>query len=61
MAADYNARSDHARQAIADTAKELGLWSLVHTVTDKGGEHVHIQGLAPGDVPEAWLSIYGDD
>ena len=39
-----------------DEARGLGLWFVVH---DKGsGNHLHVQGSAPGPLPEWWLLKY---
>lgn len=37
-------------------AADLGLWFTVH---DKGsGNHLHVQGAAPGPLPDWWLEKY---
>lgn len=57
MARDFHALTAGDRSQAGATAGLLGLWWEIH---DKGsGEHLHVQGLAPGDVPEWWLSKYG--
>ena len=40
----------------ANVAAELGLWFVVH---DKGsGNHLHVQGAAPGPIEAWWLEKY---
>ncbi len=52
---DY--RSDNGKYTrAAKVAFKLGLWFVVH---DKGsGSHLHVQGAAPGPLPEWWLEKY---
>ena len=58
MARDFVAPRTEQLQVAAEVAHELGLWFIVH---DKGsGDHLHVQGLPPGDPPDWWLAKYGD-
>lgn len=42
--------------AAGATARDLGLWFVVH---DKGsGDHLHVQGAAPGPIEDWWLEKY---
>lgn len=46
---DYNPEPDKAAQAeMTHSARVLGLWGLYHL------GHMHLQGLAPGPVPDWW-------
>ena len=48
--------SDGVYGDLAGVAKDLGFWIAVH---DKGsGDHLHVQGAAPGELPEWWLEKY---
>jgi len=48
---------EHGRYVTAErTAIDLGLWFKTH---DKGsGNHLHVQGAAPGPIEEWWLEKY---
>ena len=57
MARDFVGEMEVMREA-ALAAGELGLWFVVH---DKGsGDHLHVQGLPPGEVPGWWVLKYGE-
>lgn len=57
MAVDF-AGSTAEMAAGAELAHELGLWFVIH---DKGsGNHLHLQGLPPGQVAEWWQRRYMD-
>lgn len=56
MARDYVAGHTEELNQAAIVAQVLGLWYLVH---DTGsGDHLHVQGLPPGEVPEWWTQKY---
>ena len=40
----------------AQTALNLGLWYDLHDVGS--GDHLHVQGLPPGDIPSWWRAKY---
>lgn len=56
MARDFAGPSETLRDA-AVTARALGFWTDTHDVGS--GMHLHVQGLAPGDVPAWWQEKYG--
>lgn len=51
-------RSKRLNEA-AIVARELGFWVLVHDVGS--GDHLHVQGLAPGPVPQWWIDLYATE
>ena len=51
MARDY-AGSELALKAALAQSRILGLWGLIHG--EGANEHLHVQGLPPGDVPFWW-------
>ena len=51
MGRDFGGSAEGIRQA-ARVAVELGLWILIED------DHLHVQGLPPGDVPEWWMLKY---
>jgi hypothetical protein len=55
MARDFAGPAGVLRDAAA-TARALGLWIDTHDVGS--GMHLHVQGLAPGDVPAWWACKY---
>ncbi len=57
MARDYGAVDLKALNQGAAVALELGLWLKVHDVGS--GDHLHVQGLATGEVAAWWLAKYG--
>ena len=57
MARDYSAPSQAGLDNGGRVAGELGLWFKVHDVGS--GNHLHVQGLAPGEVSEWWVAKYG--
>lgn len=58
MARDFVGPNQSAHEVGAEEAADLGLWWVIH---DKGsGDHLHVQGLPPGDVPEWWTAKYGE-
>ena len=57
MARDYVAKDQAGLEQLAQKARSLGFWVLLH---DAGsGNHVHIQGLEPGPPPLWWVEKYG--
>lgn len=56
MARDY-AGSELALKAALAQSRILGLWGLIHG--EGANEHLHVQGLPPGDVPFWWADKYG--
>lgn len=56
MANDYAAGHEEELLLAQGVANELGLWHVVHDVGS--GQHLHIQGLAPGPIPEWWRRKY---
>lgn len=58
MARDYVIPGRDYKQAAAQ-ARILGLWYVVHG--EGANEHLHVQGLPPGDIPEWWLAKYWHD
>lgn len=56
MARDFVADPSTMRDANV-TARALGFWTQLHDVGS--GNHLHVQGLPPGDVPEWWGGKYG--
>ena len=59
MARDYNASTEAGRIALASTARELGLW--YENKSHGTALIVHVQGLAPGPIPEHWRKRYLDE
>jgi len=57
MARDYGAKDQEGLDSAAEEARKLGFWLVVHNVGS--GDHLHLQGLAPGAPPEWWLAKYG--
>ena len=56
MARDFVAGHEEELVQAAIVAQVLGLWYVVH---DAGsGDHLHVQGLAPGPIPDWWLGKY---
>jgi len=56
MARDYGAETTGELREAMGIARGLGFWVDVH---DKGsGNHLHIQGLPPGNIDEWWVSKY---
>lgn len=51
-------RSQRHREA-ARVARDLGFWVEVHDVGS--GDHVHVQGLAPGEVPAEWIKQHATE
>ena len=59
MARDYGAPTVQALESATKTARELGLWFLIHAVDRRGrGIHLHVQGLPTGPVATWWLDKY---
>ena len=56
MARDFVPDNDHYG-GLDDICITLGLWFLIHGVSS--GKHLHVQGLAPGDVPAWWTERFG--
>lgn len=57
MARDYTSKTVEGLKQAKAMADNLKLWSVIHNVGS--GEHLHVQGLKPGNVPAWWLSKYG--
>lgn len=57
MARDFVAPDQEMMEAACLVAIELGLWAQVHDVGS--GNHLHVQGLSPGEVPGWWMNKYG--
>ena len=57
MARDFVALPE-VMEAAQRTANALGFWTQLHDVGS--GNHLHVQGLAPGEIPAWWASKYGD-
>ena len=55
MARDFVGTQDEMRQAQI-VANRLGFWTLLHDVGS--GDHLHVQGLPTGEVPEWWTDKY---
>lgn len=55
MARDYVGPVGEMQNA-AGTARVLGLWYVLHDVGS--GKHLHVQGLAPGEIPDWWRKKY---
>lgn len=51
-------RSARLREADA-VARELGMWTLVHDVGS--GDHLHVQGLPVGPVPQEWIEQFATE
>ena len=58
MARDY-VSDDGEYESAEVVAGMLGLWFVSHDVDS--GNHIHIQGLEPGPIPQWWLDKYGDE
>lgn len=58
MARDVVAISTDILATAALTAVELGLW-IEHEDIGQPNEHLHVQGLPPGEPPGWWLMKYG--
>lgn len=58
MARDYVAETLGELYNAEEFAESIGLWAHVHDVGS--GDHLHLQGLEPGDPPEWWLAKYGE-
>lgn len=60
MAQDFGAPTrkllDHAMKVAVE---EFGFWVEVHDVGS--GMHLHVQGLPPGDVPQEWVDLHGEE
>lgn len=55
LAKDFTADEGDYTQAELE-AYDLGLWFRTH---DKGsGDHLHVQGAAPGELPAWWVEKY---
>ena len=52
MARDFVGSIDQMREA-AVVARDLGLWYNLHDVGS--GNHLHVQGLPPGEIPDWWV------
>lgn len=57
MARDFAAPSQAGLDQGMAAARELGFWTEVHDVGS--GDHLHVQGLPPGEVPQWWQDKYG--
>jgi len=57
MARDFVAESQELMEEAAAVARSLGFWVKVHDVGS--GDHVHVQGIAPGEIPGWWSAKYG--
>jgi len=57
MARDFAAPDVEMLREAEIVALALGFWTQVHDVLS--GDHLHVQGLPPGDVPEWWMNKYG--
>ena len=57
--ADMNIRLSILERA-RDFARSLGLWTELEIYPNAEWlDHLHVQGLAPGPVPDWWLDKYG--
>jgi hypothetical protein len=56
MARDFAAPSKAGLEQASLQARELEFWHTVHDVGS--GKHLHVQGLAPGPVPEWWTDKF---
>ena len=56
MARDFAAESPEGHTQALPVAHGLGLWGMVHDVGS--GDHLHVQGLPPGEIPSWWLAKY---
>ena len=56
MARDYAAPKNVLQNGLGQS-RILGLWGLIHG--EGANEHLHVQGLPPGDVPLWWADKYG--
>ena len=59
MARDFAADEGYGLQTAEEEAERLGLWAVVHDVGS--GDHLHVQGLAPGNPPRWWLAKFGGE
>lgn len=57
MAQDFAAANGKQLSAAMTVAREMGFWVELHDVGS--GNHLHVQGLPPGDVPADWFAEYG--
>jgi hypothetical protein len=57
IARDYVASTIDELYDAEEFAESIGLWAHVHDVGS--GDHLHLQGLAPGDPPLWWTAKYG--
>ena len=57
MARDFTAKTSEGLKQGKAIADNLKLWSVIHDVGS--GEHLHVQGLKPGTIPEWWSRKYG--
>jgi len=58
MAQDFAGPPDALKHG-ASVARILGLWYQLHDVGS--GNHLHVQGLPPGAVPDEWREQYMED
>lgn len=56
FAAPTKALLDHAMKVAVE---EFGFWVEVHNVGN--GMHLHVQGLPPGDPPQEWIDLFGEE
>jgi len=56
MARDFVAPSVAQLKESSIIARKLGMWVVVHDVGS--GDHLHTQGLPPGEIPYWWRSKY---
>ncbi len=57
MARDFVGSQEEMKNGAA-VAEILGLWHQIHDVGS--GNHLHVQGLPPGEIDEAWRIRYLD-
>lgn len=58
MAQDFGADGGDFRDSML-VARKLGFWVEVHNVGS--GNHLHVQGLPPGDVPDWWVREFATE
>ena len=56
MATDFVADNPEDMKLAGEVARRLGLWFLIHDVGS--GDHLHVQGLPPGEPPYWWRLKY---
>lgn len=59
MAKDFAAPSVKQLHKAMGVARQLGFWVQTHDVGS--GQHLHVQGLAPGNPPKWWVEKYGKE